>query len=617
MKGEISMKKRLLPCLFLALMILTSCKKPAATPPSPPDPPAPPAPTILDDKVLVDGALYCVDSVNVINGVQQQIHLFGEHLLVYGTQFNQNGSARNGISLLDTATGQVVKSITTPNTTQVQVLHNSLALLEHYRGMVTILDENLEEQTTVQVDFSDGLLTLSPDGNTLYGVRPQDGLFVKNLTTGESHTLLTNAQNLYGGEMTDTTLALSYTDQQSQRHEIALLDLTTGEILSVPFDGVFSSPQKAGDNWLCSVFGETGKYFFGTENRPYDLTLKEKYSTATFLHDPDRILVRRYSEEGMELSIYALDGTFLSRVMVDGTPTNLLWWQGGYLFLATDERGGDHLFFWDVGAPASGESLPFAPAYEPPAAGTVVSQTLYTRAEELGEQYGVEIAIAEQIDDDYLDFTATPELDEILISKALDGVESVLSQFPKNFLPQLRYGTLQTLEIHLTGAVYRPSTPETVSGFDSFSGFTETRAAKIVVVLDITKPATMAQTFCHEMVHVINGKLAFDASLRSDALYSEEAWQKLNPTTFQYAGTYDQMPMEYFNDGLDAYFMDLYSRTYAKEDRARILEHAMVGNAWMFSTPQRKAKLQYLCDCIRDCFDTTDWPEKTFWEKAL
>jgi hypothetical protein len=319
----------------------------------------------------------------------------------------------------------------------------------------------------------------------------------------------------------------------------------------------------------------------------------------------------------MELSLYTLDGTFLSRVMVEGTPTNLTWWQNGYLFIATDERGGDHLYFWDVGTPASGVPLQFAPAYEAPPMGTAVSQTLYTRAEELSKTYGVKICIADGIDDAYRDFTAVQELDESMIAKGLDAVEGVLSQFPKNFFSQLRYGTLLPLEIHLTGAIGKQNQPAEVSGFSSFSGFTETRATEILVAVDITKPATMAQTFCHELAHAINGKLDFDASIRADALYSEEAWQKLNPDTFQYANTYDQMPAEYFTDGLDAYFIDLYSRTYAKEDRARMLEHAMAGNTWIFSTPQRKAKLQYLCDCIRDCFDTTDWPEKTFWEKAL
>ena len=28
-------------------------------------------------------------------------------------------------------------------------------------------------------------------------------------------------------------------------------------------------------------------------------------------------------------------------------------------------------------------------------------------------------------------------------------------------------------------------------------------------------------------------------------------------------------------------------------------------------------KLEYLCRCIRDCFDTTGWPETTVWEQVL
>ena len=610
--------------LALLLVFLCACtpsveEKPPVSddPVTPVTPVEPPAPTILDNKVLVDGALYSVENAYCMEGVQQKLGFLGENLLVYGPRFTPNGNARNHIALLDTATGQVIKSINTVNTTQVQLCGDKLALLEHYRGIVTFLDSQLEELKTIELDYTDGFLAVSPDGNTIYCLRPQNGLVVKNLSTGESTTLLQDARNLYGGELTETTLALSYTDQNTQKHVSAILDLTTAQVLHIPFEGVFAAPQKAGGYWLCSVFGENGQYFLGTETRPYSLTLTEKYSTAFLLHDPDRILVKRYTEEGMEMTLYTLDGTFLSRVLAEGTPTALVWWQGGYLFLSTDSTGCDRLMFWDAGTPASGSSLTLGPAYEAPPTGTVVSQSLYQRAEDLSKTYDVEISIAEQIDDDYRDFTAVPEYDEALISQALDTLEKVLSQFPENFLIQLRYGTHQALEIHLAGAVGKANQPENVSGFNSFVGFTETRAAKSVVVLDITRPATMGQTFCHELVHVIQGKLDFDIGLRENAKYSEEGWQALNPAGFVYANTYDEMPMEYFNDGYDAWFMDLYSRTYAKEDRCRILEHAMVGNTWMFSTPQRRAKLQYLCDCIRDSFDTTGWPETTFWEQAL
>ena len=138
-----------------------------------------------------------------------------------------------------------------------------------------------------------------------------------------------------------------------------------------------------------------------------------------------------------------------------------------------------------------------------------------------------------------------------------------------------------------------------------------------MVVLDINRPGSLEQTIHHEIVHLIDNRLTFDAYLRPESNYSEENWAALNPVGFVYAGTYDEMPMHYFNDGYENYFLDIYSRTFAREDRARILEYAMIGADYVFSTPERLAKLDYLSRCIRECFDTTDWPARTPWEMPL
>ena len=56
----------------------------------------------------------------------------------------------------------------------------------------------------------------------------------------------------------------------------------------------------------------------------------------------------------------------------------------------------------------------------------------------------------------------------------------------------------------------------------------------------------------------------------------------------------------------------------ATEDRARIFEIAVENSGMLFlDAPGRIAKLQYYCDCIRDCFDTTLWPETVAWEAPL
>ena len=80
------------------------------------------------------------------------------------------------------------------------------------------------------------------------------------------------------------------------------------------------------------------------------------------------------------------------------------------------------------------------------------------------------------------------------------------------------------------------------------------------------------------------------------------------------------VPDDIYADGYDSYFIDTYSRTFPTEDRARVMEYAMIGWDWMFSedgsAPLRE-KLRYYADCIRDCFDTAGWPAVTRWEQPL
>lgn len=70
----------------------------------------------------------------------------------------------------------------------------------------------------------------------------------------------------------------------------------------------------------------------------------------------------------------------------------------------------------------------------------------------------------------------------------------------------------------------------------------------------------------------------------------------------------------------NGYFADLYARTFATEDRARVMEHAMMGHNYLFTgefyAPMRE-KLKYYLKSIREAFDITGWSEHTTWEQAL
>ena len=120
------------------------------------------------------------------------------------------------------------------------------------------------------------------------------------------------------------------------------------------------------------------------------------------------------------------------------------------------------------------------------------------------------------------------------------------------------------------------------------------------------------------MMHAVENKLEFASRIRDNMIYSEEGWMALNPEGFSYPDSYDNLPYEIYTDGYDRWFIDLYSKTYAKEDRARIMEYAVTGAVWQFAGyPERQAKLSYLCDAIRESFDTSLWSSIPAWEASL
>ena len=123
----------------------------------------------------------------------------------------------------------------------------------------------------------------------------------------------------------------------------------------------------------------------------------------------------------------------------------------------------------------------------------------------------------------------------------------------------------------------------------------------------------------HEITHITDGRLSWDAQLRSDALFSEESWNKLLPEGFAYAQTYQDLTgssvWEYVNSG---YFVNDYACRFPTEDRATMMEMAITGNDFIFEVnPHLYDKLEYYSECIRDCFNTEGWPETTAWEKML
>ena len=136
----------------------------------------------------------------------------------------------------------------------------------------------------------------------------------------------------------------------------------------------------------------------------------------------------------------------------------------------------------------------------------------------------------------------------------------------------------------------------------------------IVFDIDVIDPDTVY----HEFTHVIDQRLAWDASVRPEALFSEEAWMALNPEGFYYAETYSGLPDSLSKYNFTGAFASDYAMTFPTEDRATMMAMAMASDSMQQPhwTPLRK-KLAFYSQCIRDCFDTSGWPAVTVWEAQV
>ena len=122
------------------------------------------------------------------------------------------------------------------------------------------------------------------------------------------------------------------------------------------------------------------------------------------------------------------------------------------------------------------------------------------------------------------------------------------------------------------------------------------------------------QNFCHGVYHYMETRLLS----KSSALYE---WHKYNPKGFTYDNSYlanlDRTDMTYV-EGDKRYFIDLFSMSYAKEDRARIFEYAcMPGNEDLFKIPAIQTKLQRICKGIREAYGLNKVETVFLWEQYL
>ena len=238
----------------------------------------------------------------------------------------------------------------------------------------------------------------------------------------------------------------------------------------------------------------------------------------------------------------------------------------------------------------------------------------------LEQKYGFSIYFGPEVPKriDYYDIHQFKNKDKL--SVALDALEEILDCFPDDFFTQLCYGDIRGMRIYLCGDIS--------SGHSDMinepSGFVNIINNHNVMVLNCNYSWDFSYTVGHEISHLIDQRLTFIHTYDGKSEFSEGKWNSFNPDSFSYDDSYANYNPDDPSSHISGYFIDSYGMTFATEDRSEIFGTAIddyingiYDDARFTDDSPIRNKLDYYSRCIRDGFDTKDWPDTMAWESVL
>lgn len=279
---------------------------------------------------------------------------------------------------------------------------------------------------------------------------------------------------------------------------------------------------------------------------------------------------------------------------------------GRFVYLLT-ENG---LFRWDVTTGQFRDSRDYTQTYysaaQPDTAGIAQCRVL---AGEISRNYGVEILLwQDAVAVQPKDYAFQAEHQVPVIQQELEWLDQRLGQFPEGFW-EATASHFTSLKICLLRQITTASAacdPEAGNGLFFLDG----TDAYVAIPAGDNTGRFLYHSLYHAMeTHIYNGSIAFDQ------------WNSLNPSGFQY--DYDYAANAVRDSGIyllpeNRAFFDTYSMSYPREDRARILEYAMMpGNKDLFQHTILQNKLIKLCEGIREAYGLKKSTEVFPWEQYL
>lgn len=524
---------------------------------------------------------------------------FGDRLLLFSGQDTTKLTLVDSRTLEQTATAE----LSFPLASQAIRFQpqEKISFVEPNTGDTLVLDENLRELRRIPIP---GGVSGEPilDGNILYYCTVSH-LRAWDLDTGirrcikemaYENQMLTDVlmdgtvlQCTVTENAETSTLFFSAEDGQTLHHGLGRYQITTR-------GNRYWAQVPAGYNRLL-IFGEIPK---DTKL----LTPKDMYADVYYLPDADALISVSATEDSrVQLHLYCLSqGTLQAGLTLDPNLTPLeITSVGQQVFLLTYDARTEQtaLLRWIPLRSGGGEYC----------SGDYRNRDLSPLArqiQKLEERYAIRILIGrEAAVPEYDGYTFEPETVPILIQQELTHLEQWLAQYPEEILRQTadHFGSLSLRIVRSirTGSEPLPQLQ-----------YLENGHANLVIALGPSSEQAFYHGLFHLMeTHILSTSKAFDN------------WNTLNPAGFRYDYDYDTNACR--DSGVYLFedhraFVDTFSMSFPREDRARIMEYAMLPNQKdLFRSAAMQGKLSAVCAGIRDAYDMQDFTGTFPWEQYL
>lgn len=482
-------------------------------------------------------------------------------------------------------------------------------------GEMVFLDAALREisRTSLPEDII-GSPVLSADRKALYYCSPE-GIRVLEIEEGLNRLLKKEENPDYTLRkllQDDTLLLCEVRDAETDTtRELLLISTRNGETVRQINEDIFVSTH--GSNYYATVSeGAMQVMLYGNDQRSQVLNPAELWPEERWYLEGKHAALTL--SKSCRLDYYDLSsGKRTASVMLDGFSVDAIAaGEDSHIYILGQYNGETILCRWDISASATGDETVYTSRRytlsDPDVEGLKACQEL---AEAIGNKYNIEVLIAENATAvQPWEYVLETEYQVPVIRQELEKLDAWLEAFPEDFLATAAKGTESgVVRICLVRSV--SGTPESGNPVEMEGGCFWIDEN---VYAAIPAGRTTEKTFYHTIFHVLETRIMSKSKFCYD-------WESHNPEGFAYDYAYgvfhDPADTTYL-EGETRAFIDHFSMTFPREDRATIMAYAITeGNAEYFQSEIMQNKLTAICRGIRKAFGLEKSSEVFIWEQYL